>query len=334
MKNRFIAAVALAASLGATSVAAQYIAFPIDSLQGVRGQVIPLGSSTSANFDEGRVQMLIPARFLPAAGATVIGVEVSPHVTGTVNYDTLAISLGHTTLTSLTLTYATNLPNPTTVFGQSSFSMSYPSSSTWNSLLFAQSFVYDGSSNLIVEFQKKLDTSMPKSTVSHQTDNFPARADLPSPLFAFGATGAFNAPTGQLFSASSRPLVRLLFQNSATMTIEGVQGGTSNDYFAIGTIATLRVRGNTGDAYVLAFDVALAGIPLAIPGTNGLFYLSFPNVLINGAPMVGGVGTVPIPIPNIPAAVGTQFYFQSARIDGASPPNVDLTNIVDAIIAN
>ena len=334
MNIRSLACCALLLSMSTAAVTAQYIAYPLDSLHGVRGQIIPLGSSTSSNFDEGRSQILIPARFLPSPGGSVVGIEVAPHVTGSVNYVRLAMSMGHTTASSLTTTFATNLPSPTLVYGQTNFIVNYPSRTTWETFMFATAFNYDGTSNVVIEIQKELDGNLPKSTVSHQTSFAPDRTDLPSPLVAFsaGGGGAYTAITGSIFGASSRLMVRLLFQNNATLTIEGTRGGTSQDYFALGTTATVRMRGNTGDSYVLAFDVGLGLGPVPIPSVNGLFYLGFPNVLLSGAPTVGGVGTVPVPIPNAAPLVGTQFYFQAGRIDGASPPNVDLTNIVDAIV--
>ncbi len=333
MRNRIHALLLGLASIGfATADAQNHIAYPLDNLHGVWGQIIPLGSAAATtNFDEARTQILIPARFLPPIADSIVGLEIAPQLAGVVHYDALTISMGHTTRTTLASMFQVNLPNPTIVYSAAGVSINYTPPTVWFALPVAP-FAYDGQRNLVIEIQKSVDPTKAKSTVSHETNAHPARGDLPDPLFAYGP-GAFNATSGTLFPANARLVLRLYFRLDATLTIDGQRGGTSTDYFAIGTTATLRVRGNVTDSYALAFDLAVAP-PRAIPNINGLLFLAGVNPLVRVAPMVGAVGTVPIAIPPVVALAGTHLHFQAARIDNGSPANVDLTNVVDAIIAN
>lgn len=95
----------------------------------------------------------------------------------------------------------------------------------------------------------------------------------------------------------------------------------------IGATYTLGVAGPSGSAWILAISNTTGNVPIP----------SFGNLLI-GAPFrvltSGGTpGTIPIPIPNVPAAAGSTFYFQ-ALVTWVSGPNTigQLTRMVTATL--
>lgn len=330
MKSLFVPVLllVLVGALGAQN----YVAYPMDCLHGYRGQVIPLGASTSTNFDESRTQHLIPAQYLPSAGGDIIGFDVSPHVTGTVPYKALTVSMGHTLATVLSTTFAANLPNPTLVLAIKALKMNYPSKTAWDTINFNSPFKYDGNSNLIIEVQKEIDRTASPSTVSHQTTNYPARTDIPRPLFAYGAggSGQVNAATGSLFSDSSRIMWRLRVLNSATVSIASTRSSTSQDFFHLSAKVTLTVQANANDVYVNTIDFALRPSPGTIPGLQGAYWLpSLFNIIWIGVVPASGRGDMPLIIPNVSALVGKHVYFQSAALGAI----LQLTNVTDCIIA-
>jgi hypothetical protein len=330
MKTFFLFA-ALFAMVGVAG-AQNYIAHPMDCLHGYQGQIIPLGASTSTSFDESRTQHLIPAHYLPSPGAYITELEVSPHVTGSVPYKQLVISLGHTSASSLTTGYATNLPSPTVVLAIKNLVQNFSSTTLWYPIQFNMPFQYDGQSNLIVEIQKEIDRTANPSTVSHQTTNYPTRNDLPRPLFAYGAggSGQFNATTGSLFSNGSHLMMRLKFRAVPTTSISSTRPASSSSYFRLSSTVTVTVQANPNDVHFNAIDFAVRPSPAVLPGVHGGFWLqTFVNLYWTGIVPASGRSNVSITIPNVATLIGTQVYFQSAV---ASPSSIDFTNVVDCII--
>jgi len=331
MRRMLILGLAL---LSAGLVSAQnYVAFPIDALHGYQGQMIPLGASgSSVNFDETRTQHLIPAPYVATAGGMIVALEVSPHVTGSVPYKQLDIVMGHTTLSTLTTTFATNTPMSSVVFSRPNTTMNFPSKTTWYPIIFDTPFRYDGMSNLVIEIQKQINRPAVTATVSHQTTNYPSRADLPQALFAYGqgGSGQYQATTGSLFSVSSRIMWRLRFRDNPTLTIASTRSSTGRDYFHLGSTLTLTMQSNPGDFFIHTFDVGLRSIPLSIPGVQGDYWLpSVFNIFWMGSVPAGGRHDFKLTVPNVPGLVGVHVYFQSV----AGFVVFELTNVADCIIA-
>jgi len=325
----------LAVAQGGAGVISNHTAHPIDSLHGVSGQIIPLGVSSSTSFDESRSQHLLLAPFLPPTPAVLSGIAVSPHVIGAaVPYQSLTISLGLTTASTLSPTYATNLPSPTVVFQQTSFSISYPSAAAWVPITFQTPFQYDGISNLVIEFQKVIDRPNNPMTVttSHQLVTFPTRTDLPGAIWNFGTygSGASTAPTATT-TTGGKLLLRLIWGSTRTLTIASTRiTSPSRNYFHLGATATLTVQGLPGEQYVNTIDIALLGTPVVVPPVVGYYWLpSFFNIFFIGILDGTGRGPLPIVVPNEMSIVGIHVYFQSATA-GAG---IVFTNVADAIIA-
>jgi hypothetical protein len=327
--------VALVLSLCGSAAAQNYTAYPIDALHGFFGHWTPFGilGGGSGGADESRSQHLIPAAFLPSTGSVLMGIEVSPHVTGTVPYVSLAIHAGHTTATTLSNTFATNLPSPQTVYSVSNHSIAWNSTAVWYPVTFQTPFIYDGTSNLVIEIQKVVDRANNPTlgTMSHQMSNLPMRSDLPHPLFRDGTagSGASQAATGTIYSGPPL-LMRLRWTTERTLTIDSTRG-TTGDYFRLGATLGLHAQGMPGEAFVDLFDGGLAATPLALPPVVGWYWLP-PRFLILGSGVIGasGVGDLLLTIPSQPELVGSHLYFQALV---ASVSALSWTNVVDAILA-
>jgi hypothetical protein len=333
MHRRPRLALALAALCASFAVAQNYTAHPIDSLHAVSGQIIPLAAG-GVNFDESRTQHLILAPFLPSSPAVLSGIAVSPHVVGSVPYQSLTITVSLTTASTLSTTFAANLPNPQIAFQQNAFSLAFPSSSTWYPINFQNPIQYDGISNLVIEFQKVIDrpNNPTIATVSHQLVSFPTRTDLPGGIWTFGiyGSGASTAPTATT-TTGGKLLLRCLWGTGRTLTIASTRiTSPSRNYFHLGATATVTVQGLPGEQFINTIDVALLGTPVIVPPIVGNYWLpSFFNVFFIGILDGSGRGPLPIVIPNEMALVGIHVYFQSITA-GAG---IVFTNVADAIIA-
>jgi len=310
-----------------------YTAYTIDTLHGVFGHWNPFGVLSTGNADECREQVIYPAAYLPPTSGNIIALEVSPHVTGTVPYKSLTISMGHTTVSSLTFSFATNLPVPVVVYTISNQSINWSSRSAWQRITFQAPFWYDGKSNLVIEFQKVVDrpSNPALGTISHQYNNRPMRKDLPWPVWADGSygSGASTASTATYRYNAGPFLTRLIFPGQRTLTIDSSKISGKN-YFYLGGTAILTVQAPPGEVFLDGIDFGLRSSGLQIPGVQGTWWLpALFNAFWMGVVDSQGKGICTLPIPNIPSLVGTHVYFQSAT----AGTTVGFTNVVDAIVA-
>ena len=308
-------------------------AYPIDAIHADYGHWNPFGICLRY-VDECREQMLVPAAYLPPTGGLITALEVSPHTTGVTPYQSLTISMGHTTVSSLGLTFAANLSVPVVVYSLTSHTLTWGPDRTWHRLAFPAPFRYDGQSNLVIEFQKIIDRpNHPQAlhTVMHQYTRWPARMDLPQVIWTEGqyGSGAALAPTATFRYNSGPLLVRLVWADARTLTIAGPLP-TGKDYFHLGSRLTLEVQARPGEAFLLGLGLGLAPHPLRVPGIQGVWRLPTLGPVL-GAGLVDGQGrgTVPVWIPNLPNLVGAHVFFQAAVVG----PGVWFTNVADAIVA-
>src|SRR5262249_20719779 len=153
--------------------------------------------------DECRAQQLVPAAFLPPVPGLITGVEVSPHVTGTITYQRLDLALGVCPTTTLSTNMDANLPVPTTVYSATPGTIiAWPSSAQWRRLTFTTLYLYVPGSDLVFESRRVIQQPATGSiTVSHQHSTGPSRTDLPHPVWAEGGTGSgrANQQFGQIY---------------------------------------------------------------------------------------------------------------------------------------
>ena len=173
-----------------------YVAYPLDSLDGTFGHWNPLGVF-GVNNDECREQMLIRGAYLPPCRCAITAIEVATQVPGTLPYQNLTISMGHSTVNSLSMTFAANLANPVLVYNIQNQSISWTSLHPMAAHHAARRpFRHDGQSNLVIEFQRIIDRPNTPNLliIAHQYST--CRQDLPCCVWASGAYGSGAAQAG------------------------------------------------------------------------------------------------------------------------------------------
>jgi len=136
-------------------LAAQSSLFSIPDNNAAAGtcNVIPLGSTSStSSFANVRYQTLIFASELNNAPTMLCGLRFAACGTGARTFDSLTIRMGHTTATSLTQTFDTNLPpgTGTTVLDVQNYTW-HNITDVWNDIGLQQAFVYNGTDNVVIE---------------------------------------------------------------------------------------------------------------------------------------------------------------------------------------
>jgi hypothetical protein len=316
-----------AAALAQTS---HYTAYSTDTLHGLYGHWAFFGVVAGGSSDECRAQQLIPAAYLPPVGGLITGVEVSPHLTGTITYQRLDLALGACPTTTLGTNMDANLPVPITVYSALPGTIiSWPSATQWVLVNFTTPYVYLPGTDLVFESRRIIQQPATGSiTVSHQFSTGPSRGDLPHPVWAEGGPGSgrSNQTSGLIYSGPHM-LIRLVFSGAPTLTISGPR--ISGTQYKLGQSLTITAQGNPGQAYVHTIDLFLAATPMPFPPVQGLLYLT-PSLVVTGVGPLdpSGLGAQTIPIPTTASLAGLHLYFQSAT--GSSI--FSFTNAVDAIL--
>ena len=328
----------LSALVAASALRSQnYTAHPIDNPASSTSQNIPFAGGI-ANWDEARSQMLFLAPFLPSTGGLITAIELVPAATHlTFPYERFEIWMDQTSSNTLSTTFASNLTNPTLVYSRSPGIIAWVGGN-WQALTLDIPFVYDGVSNLVVEVRKKLDRpNNPTITpnVSHRLLTWPRRADLPTPIWAFGTygSGAVDAPTATT-RYSSVIFTRFQFGNARTFVIDSSRdtvGNSNRSYYHLGATMTGTALGTPGEACTHLIGIALSPVPIPIPPLVGGLWL-MPTLIVDYAsPIIdpSGRGSARLVVPNSPALIGFVPYVQAVVL-GAS---AQFTNAVDFPIA-
>lgn len=289
------------------------LAYPQDSTQTGSGNLVPMGYGTSGNFVEGRYQVLIPANHLPPPGTVITGAEFfSIPGTGSVTYPSLDITLSHSTSSTLSTTFASNLPAPTLCYTLRRGAIQW-SQRNWVPLPFSTPFIYDGVSNLVVDIQKVVTPAPGVTILSHGTES---RTDLPRVAYAFGVTGsgANNATMARTSSASV--LKFRLSVGAPTVTVRSDPGTGGLDPFAITNSFDATVRAIPNTLAVLLASEGYAPPGTTFPPITGFQHVSLAQslTLSIGAVPMGGATPVTVGLPNDPNLVGLTFVLQAATL--------------------
>lgn len=325
-------ALSLAAFSTAIGASAQtYIADPIDNPASSTSQNIPLGLGTS--WDEARSHFFFPAQFLPGTGGLITGIEFSMSTTNTVPYQLLEFSLDHTTNPGLSMTFASNLTAPQVCYSAVNQNVSFTQG--WSQFVFTNPFVYDGTSNLVIETRKIIDRPAgPTGAAAPRVVVYPRRADTVPPIWAYSSFGGGgSSATTATTTYSTELLTRLIFANSPTLTIDSTRDVTGNPnraYYHIGATITVANHGTPSSPYATFFEASTFSAGIPIPGIGGALWLSSLNYLIDSGALDGsGNSSFSAAIPSDPSLIGLQAYLQSIIL-GAT---IDFTNVVKAPVA-
>ncbi len=322
------AAAMLAASIGAQNPA--LTAHPQDTVQNGNGNRVPLGVLPNGAFAEGRTMILVPARELPTAPAQLVGIAVHGPIPSTVTYSSLTVNCAPTNATALQTTFANNIAGqPTTVLQASGLTVTYPVA-TWVAIPFTTPYAHNGSSALVIEIRKVVQTAAVFPDATMATSSSPPRTDRPNMVYALGGPGS-GASTVPFASVAANPLsIRLQWLGTPTMRNRSDLGSSGNQY-NVGGAVTLAVDGQPGHLYVLAAALAFLPQQLPIPGIGGALVLNGPVSFTSGLLGAAGAGTFAFTIPPSPVFVGFHLSYQAAIVDPVTIATV-LTNGTDHFV--
>ncbi|MCA8955232.1 MAG: hypothetical protein KDC87_04110 [Planctomycetes bacterium] len=313
-------------AFGVLAQAQNPVAFPQDASSTTVGNSYPLGYTRFTTSSEARFQQLIPVQYLPGANTIVSGLSVfMTSGSSAINYQSLKITLGHTTASILSTTFSANLANATTVYNKAG-TINFTTGS-WTYIPFSTPFRYDGKSNLTVEFQKVLDsTSQTGSNAAHGTTASPVRQDLPSAIYAYGNLNS-GASTSTTSTNTANAFAMRLWLFHPTLTVGSDRGGANNNVFALGGSVTITNYGASGDSFATALALGFAP-PISM--WNALLYLQPPLVPL-GSGQIGASGNTQwmFTIPQNAALIGVFITLQSLN-DSAGV--LRLTNATDFLI--
>ncbi len=322
-------ALALAGLASAWSVAlpAQgqtYVACPQDTTTGAWGNYGPLGGvSPAPGGEECRMQMVIPAAFLPSVGAKIVAIDVIAttwSTTFTANYEMLDISMDHlvspSAFPALSSTFAANLTAPSVVLALRNQAVTYPSGA-WYRLPLTQPFVYNGSGHLVVEFKKILQATLPGNL--YMVTSRDERTDLPATVITIDIKGS-GAWNRSVATGSARPFrMRFVFEGTSSLTNVLKSDMLGTTYWGLGTQMTMSVQGLPNVPVWQAIDFSSAGLtsrptPFTSPVLLGKGWV-YPGPLLVLVPAqfipANGVLTNALTIPTDPALINKQLIFQA-----------------------
>jgi len=317
MQPRHLVSLGLGLALGAAPARAQSrpVAYPQDSVvPGNGGNCGPLGwDASSPQCDQNTTQILIPERHLPSTGGLLTGIEVLTSTAKSMSYSQLEIDVGNATGPTLGSVFAANMATRVRVLTLTNTTLNYQGGA-WTTIPFATPFAYAGAGGLVFEFRKVISSTQAVGAFMRHTLGQAGFA-YPPLRIAVGA-GAATAPQANGWNRTIR--MRLLFDNTPTMTVLSNQGGTYGRVFALGQPITMTAHTVPGALVGHLVDFNGNGLlttPLTIPivGGQGWVRLGSPVVWTLGTTTAGsnGQATLSFNLPNFPSLVGQQLGFQS-----------------------
>lgn len=290
-----------------------------------------LGTNGQISYDS-TYQLIVPAKYLPQVPATLSGLEViNDSATNSLTYEQLQIRVANTPASSLSPTFGSNLVSPFIAVNGTNVLIAY-NRGAWSPLPIVSGFRHDGTSAIVVEIRKSINSSSyPLGVgIQIQTTSMPPRSDLPPALFSRSSFGGGGFTSAIATFSSPVPIkVLLLFNDVPTTTIRGDISGGPLLTFHRGGRASLAIHAPPGSRYLLLADASF-GSALPVAGVSGRFLLSPTfSPLTAGSVSASGVEEMTSRIPRDPTLVGLPVVFQSIVAVGG---NLFFTNGVDAII--
>ena len=308
------------------------VAYPEDSPRTGNGNITPFGFSTGLTIDEGRYQLLVPARYLPSTGGLITGLSTfSIPGPSQLTYASLTITMSNTVQASLSPTFASNLPAPAQVFLGVDVTLPFAQSAWSPPIPFQVPFFYDGVSDLVIDIQKVYDRTRHPSTSALMSSGTSQRNDLPASRYEFGTfgSGAAQSPTARF---ASTPLkIRLEFAGLPTLRVRSDPSGSQGNIFALGGNFTLTMAGAAGTPFVNLIWIGFNAAPVSLPGIGGAAWLPLGIAITMNSGTIGANGqeVLPLVVPNDPTIVGLQPTFQGAVVTNGQ---LSWTNACDGIV--
>lgn len=338
MHRSLFAATILPLALLTTHLTAQnsLSAYVQDAVTGFYGNTVPLGCASSGLFAEGRSQILIPAAYLAGPNAVLNALACVGNNSSagnvTLTYASLKITVSRTSATSLSATFANNLPLPQVVLNATNLTIPWVAG-TWTAIPFTTGYLHDGTSNLVIEIQKVVS---PLGDATMRTIQNAGRTDLPRMINALGGVGSGAHLAAVATVTSNWPLSMELRWNGLsgttvpTVRLKSNNGGAASNQFAIGTTVEHRVQGAPGALFVNLQSLGLLSPPRLLPPVVGQQWVDGVTVNLGLLP-ASGLHTTFWALPANPALVGLYSAFQSV-VAPAPFAQLAFTNVADCIV--
>ncbi len=294
----------LVLAAASTLTAQKYIPVP-DNLPGQGTcNVYPWGSST-----EWRYQALVPASLLGGKPFRIVELGFTPCGTGTFSSSKGEIRMAHTTLSTMTTTFATNLEKDVTSVIAGTIKFNY-TQNQWSDVGLTTGFDYNGVDNLVVEVRYIGRTG---------GSSFHRGATLQR-VYVQGS-GAFNKPTG---TGNDKAALKMRFT-----VIEILIQGSGNPKPGGTVVLDLQSPGDAGLVYQVGSSLGSGPIPigsrslalspddLLVVSTGGLL----PSIFVDysGTLDASGKAQAKINILNDPKITGVRIHTAFVTLDSGAP---------------
>jgi hypothetical protein len=268
----------------------------------------------SASFmgGEARYQALVPAKMMGGQPALLYELAFAPCAApNTLTATTLVITFAHTTMPSLSSTWANNLQKDATVMynGVGAYT---GTQNQWSPIGLTNTFLYNGVDNLVVEVKYK----------ASATGGFSCwRSSNIERGWRTGA-GAFSNPTASSVGSMAALKMQFLFHDiRIVLTGKPTPGGTVSLMLEAPPDGGLpyQAASSFGQGPIMIGSRALALSPDALMGlsTSGLL----PTVFKNFAGILdkAGKGQADVVLPNTPLIKGLRIYNAFVTVDARAP---------------
>jgi len=303
---------ATALLLAATAPAQNPLAYPQASTASLSGNFTPLGFSSIGAGNEGRYQVLIPADHLPGRPALIRAIECYTIVgTGPVTYSSLSIRIGSILgAPVLSTSFTANLASSVQVWAKTQVTLQW-TERQWVRIALGTPYAYDGTSNLVLDFQKVVAPTTGIPLVSHATAR---RAGVVPAVYIFGPTGSGASQATSARFSSPNPLLVRLIVDTPTLSLSSPPIFPNYLDFAIGGPVDIAVHAAPNQVHWTLLANGFSPIGVTRPPVAGTLFLDLAGVstLATGVVPATGEWSTQLTIPNDPGLVGLQFALQSA----------------------
>jgi hypothetical protein len=308
----------------ATVAAADEVYIPDNQFAG-SVNVIPFSGpwpGSSNPNGEWRYQWWIPAASMNGKAGLIKEIAVAPNYTGTLVATTCEYALGTNTLTTPSSTFDTNLPNPVVCYKAGAYTWKV-TKGVWAPVGLQSGFVYDGTSNLVIQVRFKNSTIQGTTYIGCYYDG--SKPNNSHRLYKYGP-GAYTAATGSGLGGNPNGLRLRVTIDLITLTGSGTTnpGGT--------VILALSAPADAGLPYQVGTSLGTGPIPIGTRSLNltadALLVASvggfLPTVFANYSGVLdkAGAGKAQINIPSSTLLIGVRLHSAFVTLNASAPQGV------------